>query len=283
MENFNNLKEFISIRKKSFLNDNIIIIEECGEYEPSLSEYILILDQNRLDGFKEYIQQSDIMDKEHTLRSLERIPAAVVRVMMNRINIESLTICFLNDYGGVQGIIDWYERTQNSSVKVDSSLLDKKEDPIEDSLFSEVVLKSEDEPLDEQNNYEKEVAEEDYSQYCVEKPVCDTFEKPILNNENDYKELLGMMKELQETTKYLTGTVNLLAAKNGLSVRDARFILDTNEILKVVASLRTYSDEQFRTIVEGVFLKAQSDEQRRVVSDVLGEILKFIEERAGGN
>lgn len=284
MENFSNLKEYVSIQKKSFLISSVDIVEECGTYEPALSDYVITLDREKLEGFKEYIRESDIRDKEHTLKSLERIPAAVMRVMVNRINMESLTLGFINEYGGVQGVLDWCNNIQNNNDNTESEMESINNPNILDDMFSDVGQeKNESKEQEEHFEEEKETPEEKFEGYVVEKPEMPEFSKTYENNEKLYKELTMGMGELQENVRYLIGTVNLLAAKSGLNIRDTRGILNTNEILKVVASMRGYSDKQFRDIVEGVFLKAQTEEQRRIVSDMLGEILNFVETRQEEN
>lgn len=279
MENFSSLKEFVSIKKKSFLISSVDIIEECATFEPTLADYVITLNRDKMDDFKDYIRESDIRDKEHTLKSLERIPAAVMRVMVNRINMESLTLGFINEYGSVQGVLDWYNGVSVLSEEApDDASEDTAENLTFDNMFSELDHLAPDAELDTDYTEETNIpSEEDSFNYVTEKPKVYDFPKTEENNEIFYKELTMGVNELQENVRYLIGTVNLLAVKNGLNIRDERGILTTNEILKVVASMREYSDKQFRDIIESVFLKAQSDEQRRIVSDILGEILNYIE------
>lgn len=284
MENFSKLKEFVLLKKRNLLILNSDIVEECGAFEPALTDYVIVLNREKLDDLREYIKDSDIRDKEHTLKSLERIPAAVVRVMINRINIESMTLAFINEHGGVQGVLDYYDREEESDSAEKDSMGDEGTSQEFEDMFQDVeCLREGLANTKEAENVKDSVPEDSSVAYIVEKPYIEEFPKTYEKEEDSYKELSEELSDIQENLKYLIGTVNLLAAKNGVHVRDTKYLLTTKEILKFVASLRSYTDQQFRAIIEGVCLKAQTEEQRRVVSDMLSEVITFIEKEQEDN
>lgn len=280
METYSNLKEFIVVKKKNFLLGVGDIVEECGTYEPALTDYVIVLNRDKFDDFRDYIKNSDIPNKDHTIKSLERIPAAVMRVMINRLNMESFTLGLINEYGGVQGFLQWVEESNKPESSQAVILQDVNEEDELENLFSEVATSKEDDYSNAmEDNTSSDDTEEDSEQFLAEKPTFEENLKTTLDNEKSYNKLPSEMEELQENVKYLIGVVNLLAVKNGIHVRGEKGILTANEILKFVASMRTYSDQQFRSIIEGVFLEASTEEQRRIVSDMLAKILNYIETR----
>lgn len=284
--------EYLEVQGKN--NPSGVVIEECGDYNQALSDFVLVLGPHKIEPLKAWIKQNVKNAQDHCINMLDADPRTTFSYLMRTRNLSECTSEFVHDAGdSIQNFIDKYAGianvTMEAAPKVASEAPEVEQVPESEEEPQEVAKSAEEEPTADSNPVTVEpTADQSFSQ---PEPPAEPQEQ-IVKKEVVIEEHVThrRVKTIQEYDPNLIEEISdgqiseslvklrELNARIALGGLDPDLVLNDDDLEEVYKRIYTYPPDVFKSFILAYLKSVASETERYRVSAVMDDFLSFIED-----
>lgn len=288
--------EYLEVQGKN--NPSGVVIEECGDYNPALSDFVLVLGPHKIEPLKAWIKRNVKNAQDHCINMLDADPRTTFSYLMRTRNLSECTSEFVHDAGdSIQNFIDKYAGVANVTMAAAPEVAPE---VAPETAEAEQVPESEEEPQEVAKSAEEETTAD--SNPVTEETTADqSFSQPELPAEPPEqivkKEVVieehvthRRVKTIQEYDPNLIEEISdgqiseslvklrELNARIALGGLDPDLVLNDDDLEEVYKRIYTYPPDVFKSFILAYLKSVASETERYRVSAVMDDFLSFIED-----
>ena len=284
--------EYLEVQGKN--NPSGVVIEECGDYNQALSDFVLVLGPHKIEPLKAWIKQNVKNAQDHCINMLDADPRTTFSYLMRTRNLSECTSEFVHDAGdSIQNFIDKYAGianvTMEAAPEVASEAAEAEQVPESEEESQEVAKSAEEEPTADSNPVTVESTAD--QSFLQSEPPAEPQEQ-IVKKEVVIEEHVThrRVKTIQEYDPNLIEEISdgqiseslvklrELNARIALGGLDPDLVLNDDDLEEVYKRIYTYPPDVFKSFILAYLKSVASETERYRVSAVMDDFLSFIED-----
>lgn len=285
--------EYLEVQGKN--NQSGVIIEECGDYNQALSDFVLVLGPHKIEPLKAWIKQNVKNAQDHCINMLDADPKTTFSYLMRTRNLSECTSEFVHDAGdSIQNFIDKYASVANVTVEsaasdITSETDEAESEPENEPEVQEVAPSAEAEIQEDAN---PSITESTDNQSFSQPEVPMEPQEQIVKKEVVIEEHVThrRVKTVQEYDPNLIDEISdgqiseslvklrELNARIALGGLNPDLVLNDDDLEEVYKRIYTYPPDVFKSFILAYLKSVASETERYRVSAVMDDFLSFIED-----
>lgn len=285
--------EYLEVQGKN--NPSGVIIEECGDYNQALSDFVLVLGPHKIEPLKAWIKQNVKNAQDHCINMLDADPKTTFSYLMRTRNLSECTSEFVHDAGdSIQNFIDRYAGVANVTVEsaasdATSETNEAESEPENEPEVQEVTQSTEPEiPEDSNPSIAESIDTQSFSQPEVPmEPQEQIVKKEVVIEEHVTHRRVKTVQEYDPNLideisdgQISESLVKLreLNARIALGGLNPDLVLNDDDLEEVYKRIYTYPPDVFKSFILAYLKSVASETERYRVSAVMDDFLSFIED-----
>lgn len=259
-----------------------VVIENCGDYNAALSDFVLTLEEHQIPQVKDWILHNVKMNQQHCITMLEHNAETTYKFLMSYRKLDNCTAEIVQDAGGIQQFIDKYTKIQ----RPENSASGAQESSVADNINPTEELNEEYSDNDVSTNGEgNSVSQEEHHSYEEDQSACAEIPpKTIIQREVIHKQVREVIDYNPDLIDNITDgqIVESLKKLEALDARIALDQLDPDDVLSdadlniIYDKIYKYSPDVFKAFILAYIKNISSETQRFRVSSVINDFLNFL-------